>query len=172
MTSLLPSNRAYLAPLFAFSLSGGLLIGAWVSQYGFGYAPCQMCYWQRHVHKAVVMVALMGIMVVKLGLPLTHAMRLLLVLLLLGSAGLAFYHSGVEFKWWEGPQSCAVGDVNLPDFSGSDPFAALDQKFKPPACSQAVWFFLGLSMATWNGILSLFGAIGVAIIGRQVHVES
>ncbi len=170
MTSFLPKNRDYWAPLFALLLSGGLLAGAWISQYGFGYLPCQMCYWQRHAHKAVVIVAVLALLMVRLGLPLSRAMTLLLVLLLLGSAGLAFYHSGVEFKWWEGPKGCAVTDVSLPNFSGDDPFGQLDQKFKPPACSEAVWFFLGLSMATWNGLISLFGAISVAVLGKQKNV--
>lgn len=167
MTIFLPNNRDYWAPLFALLLSGGLLAGAWISQYGFGYLPCQMCYWQRHVHKAVVVVALLALLMVKMGLPLSRALSLLLVLLLIGSAGLAFYHAGVEFKWWEGPKGCAVGDVSLPDFTDDDPFAQLDQKFKPPACSEAVWVFLGLSMAMWNAIVSLLGAIIVALLGKQ-----
>lgn len=170
MLSVLPSNRDYWAPLFALCLSGGLLVGAWISQYGFNYLPCQMCYWQRHVHKAVVVVAALALLLVKMGLPLNKAFTLLLVFLLLGSAGLAFYHAGVEFKWWEGPQGCAVSDVSLPDFSSDDPFSQLDKKFKPPACSEAVWFFLGLSMAMWNAIISLGGAIGVALLGRQKNV--
>jgi len=143
------------------------LIGAWISEYGFGYAPCQMCYWQRDVHKAVVAVALLTLIMVKAGLPLNRAFSFLLVFLLLGSAGLAFYHSGVEFKWWEGPQGCAVGDVKLPSFDNEDPFAALEKSFKPPSCSEAVWFFLGISMATWNGLISLIGAIVTFILGRR-----
>ena len=160
---------AYHAPLFALLLSGGLLAGAWISQYGFGYYPCQMCYWQRHVHKAVVVVAVLTLVMVKAGLPLNRAFTLLLAFLLLGSAGLAFYHSGVEFKLWEGPQGCAVTDVELPQFNSEDPFAALNQSFKPPSCSEAIWFFLGISMATWNGILSLLGAIVAFILGRRHH---
>lgn len=156
---------SYRAPLFALLLSGGLLIGAWISQYGFGYQPCTMCYWQRHVHKAVVVVALIALIMVRLGLPLRRALTLLLVLLLLGSAGLAVFHSGVEFKWWDGPKTCSGGGTNLPDFSDSDPFSKLDGKIKPPSCSEAVWVFLGLSMASWNALISFGGAIITAVLG-------
>ena len=45
--------------LLALALSAGLLIGAWIFQYGFGYAPCQMCFWQRHAHKAVIGIAVL-----------------------------------------------------------------------------------------------------------------
>lgn len=156
---------SYRAPLFALLLSGGLLIGAWVSQYGFGYQPCTMCYWQRHVHKAVVVVAVLALIMARMGLPLHKALTLMLVFLLVGSAGLAFYHAGVEFKWWDGPKTCAGGGAALPDFSGGDPFANLEKKIMPPSCSEAVWVFLGLSMATWNGLLSLGGAVITAVLG-------
>ncbi len=157
-----PASRA---PLFALLLSGGLLIGAWISQYGFGYQPCTLCYWQRHVHKAVVVVAVLALIMARMGLPLHRALTLLLVLLLIGSAGLGFYHAGVEFKWWEGPKTCSGGGTALPDFSGDDPFSKLDSKIMPPSCSDAVWVFLGLSMAAWNALLSFGGAVVTAVLG-------
>jgi len=168
-----PSHRA---PFFALLLSGGLLIGAWISQYGFGYQPCTMCYWQRHVHKAVVIVATLALIMARMDLPFNRAltnraMTLLLVLILLGSAGLALFHSGVEFKWWEGPKVCSGGGTNLPDFSGDDPFSKLDGKIKPPSCSNAVWVFLGLSMASWNALISLGGAVVTAVLGFK-HAKS
>lgn len=159
----------YAAPLFALLLSGGLLIGAWVSQYGFGYHPCTMCYWQRHVHKAVIVVALLALLMVRMGLPMQKTLTYLLVLLLLGSAGLAFYHSGVEYKLWAGPQTCSGGGANLSRFSTENLLDQLDQKIKPPSCDEAVWIFLGLSMATWNGIASLFGAGVTAFLGSRKH---
>lgn len=163
-------NSPYTAPLFALLLSGGLLIGAWIAQYGFGYYPCTMCYWQRHVHKAVVAVAALALLTTFLGLPLRKALVLMLVLLFIGSAGLAFYHAGVEFKWWAGPQTCSAPlSGEMTNFSGENLFDQLDQKIKPPSCSEAVWFFLGLSMAMWNGLLSLFGAVGTALFMKKAQ---
>jgi len=52
------ANKApFLAPVFALLISGGLLVGAWTFQYGFDYPPCTMCYWQRHAHKIVLLIA-------------------------------------------------------------------------------------------------------------------
>ncbi len=141
------------APLLAILLSGGLLIGAWIFQYGFGYAPCEMCYWQRHAHKAVLVAALLA-----LGLKGRADPRLftgLIALALAVSFGLALWHVGVEYKWWEGPKSCSG---IAPNFDTKDLLAALDKKIRPPACSEAVWHFLSLSMAAWNAIISLAGA--------------
>lgn len=145
------------APIFALLLSGGLLIGAWTFQYGFGYAPCQMCYWQRHAHKAVLALALLALLLAKLGRAKPRLFAWFLALAFMISFALAFWHVGVEYKWWEGPKSCGLGGA-LPSFDVADPLATLDAPIKPPACSDAVWHFLGLSMAAWNAIASLIGA--------------
>jgi disulfide bond formation protein DsbB len=136
-------------------LSGGLLIGAWIFQYGFGYAPCKMCYWQRHAHKLVVVIAVIALLAPVVNSDYPRLFTGLLSLIFLTSFGLAMWHVGVEYKWWEGPKSCSG---IAPNFDTKDLLAALDKKIRPPACSEAVWHFLGLSMAAWNAIISLAGA--------------
>ena len=159
-------------PFVALLISSALLGGAWFFQYGLGYAPCQMCYWQRHAHKAVIAVALAGGLIhykAKTGLRLTN---LLLILAFLVSAGLALWHVGVEYKWWEGPKSCAVGLINpghIP--SGQALLESLNNPVKPPACSDAVWHFLGLSMAGWNMLISLASAAIIAIFGLRKRLK-
>jgi len=154
------------APVLAIVLSSGLLIGAWIFQYGFGYAPCTMCYWQRHAHKVVLGVAALALVT---GLYKPAAQKWLIwltVLALLVSAGIAFWHVGVEYKWWDGPKTCAGGGA-LGAFDPNDPLGGLDQKIRPPACSDAVWHFLGLSMAAWNAIASLLGAAVILGLSRK-----
>ena len=155
-------------PMLAFLLSLGLLIGAWVFQYGFGYAPCQMCYWQRHAHKIVIGVAVLGLIAVYVGKPDIRLINALLVLALLGSAAMALWHVGVEYKWWEGPKTCASGPIDLSTLgTGQSLLDSLNDPVKPPACSEAVWHFLGLSMAGWNMIISTAGALGVGLFGLR-----
>lgn len=150
--------RPYSAAAFALLLSASLLIGAWVFQYGFGYAPCQMCYWQRHAHKAVIALAVLALVVGGFQPRLRKPLLLLTILALVGSAALGFFHMGVEYKWWDGPQGCVSSGMGNFEFDPNDPLGALDKKIKPPACDEAVWHFIGLSMAAWNGIISLLGA--------------
>lgn len=174
MTPLLRHSDAR-AALFAGVLSLSLLAGAWFFQYGLGYAPCIMCYWQRHAHKAVLGVALAVILARGAfgedamgrarGLPKWLGPTLLVGLLLF-SAGLGAFHAGVEFGWWEGPKACAAGNIgNLSAVDPDDPLAFLDNPLGPIACSDVVWSFLGLSMASWNALISLFGAAGTAYLG-------
>lgn len=154
-------------PLMALLLSGGLLGGAWIFQYGFGYPPCQMCYWQRHAHKAVLAVAVLAFLANLMGRKYPRAFAGLIGLALLVSFGMAFWHVGVEYKWWDGPKTCSgvVGEIGAID--PSTMWENID-KVKLPACSEAVWHFLGLSMAGWNALLSLLGA-GLSFLGVKRH---
>lgn len=163
-----PQQASLKAPIFAILLSGGLLIGAWIFQYGFGYLPCTMCYWQRHAHKAVLIIAAITIGA-SLYKPQFHKLfTALIILALLVSAGIAFWHVGVEYKWWDGPKTCAGGG-DLSTFDLNDPLGSLDKKIRPPACTEAVWHFLGLSMAAWNTIASLCGAVIIGTLLKRGH---
>ena len=150
------------APWVALGLSGGLLVGAWIFQYGFGYLPCTMCYWQRHAHKAVLGVAALWLILRALGVKGAEILRWAAVLALLVSLTLAAWHVGVEFGVLEGPKGCAAGATHMPDIDPNDPLSFLNDPVKPPACSEAVWHFLGLSMAGWNALLSLIGGMWIA----------
>jgi len=153
-------------PTFAGLLSAALLIGAWTFQYGFGYAPCQMCYWQRHAHKAVLAFAGLGLILRHIGKPDIRIINAVLGLALLISAALAFWHMGVEYKWWEGPKTCLADKIDINAIgSGQDLLNSLSQPIKPPACADAVWHFLGLSMAGWNMVISMTGALVLAAFG-------
>ena len=125
--------------------SAGLLLAALAFQYVGGMAPCQLCIWQRWPH----VVALVG----ALGLVVAGP-----VWALLGAAGAAVsgaigvYHTGVERGWWPGPASCSGGG----DLSQLTPEELLAQIMAAPVvrCDQVPWELLGLSMASWNAILS------------------
>lgn len=156
----LHSRRA--APWIALLISGGLLGGAWIFQYGFGYYPCTMCYWQRHAHKVVLGIAALWLVLRKLGLEAAEILRWAAVLALLVSFGLAAWHVGVEFGWLDAPETCTAGQAFTPEVDTNDPLAFLDASIKPPACSEAVWHFLGLSMAGWNAAVSLIGSLWIA----------
>ena len=42
------------ARALAVLVPAGLLGGAYIAQYGFGLAPCEMCWWQRYPHFAAL----------------------------------------------------------------------------------------------------------------------
>jgi disulfide bond formation protein DsbB len=122
-----------------------LLGGAFLFQ-ALGWQPCAMCLWQRWPHAAAILIG---------ALALAFPIRLLQWLGALAAAttaGIGLYHTGVEQKWWLGPTSCTSAGGGLGDLSG-DQLLSLEA----PAlvlCDQFTPFFLGLSMANWNAILS------------------
>jgi disulfide bond formation protein DsbB len=66
-------------------------------------------------------------------------------------AGLAVYHSGVEWKIWAGPQDCS-GEIS--NFGNAGSLLDKMEKTSIVRCDQASRF-LGISLANCNVVISL-----------------
>lgn len=133
--------------MLALIAAGGslaMLLGAFGFQHLGGLAPCAMCLWQRWPH--AVAVAAGGLSLVS---PLAAWLGLGGALT---TAGIGGYHTGVERGWWEGPTTCTSGDI-----SGMSPEDLLASIMEAPLvrCDEVAWEMLGLSMASWNMVISL-----------------
>lgn len=150
MTSI--RNARWLALLLPVALLGGALI----SQYGFGLYPCEMCMWQRWPHLAAIVFALLAFLcrssIWSRPLVVAAAMSILVSGLIGG------FHAGVEYGWWEGLTSCAT---NIP--AGGD---MLDSIMNAPLvrCDVAPWSLFGISLAGYNFLLSVGGAILILVL--------
>jgi len=139
--------------------SAAMLVSAWGFQYLGGLAPCALCIWQRWPH---AIAALSGPAFL-----LTPWAALIGMLSSLTGAGIALYHSGIERNWWEGPTTCTttndVGSLSVADLMAQIEAAPLVR------CDEIPWELLGLSMANWNGFVSLgFAALwSVALLRRS-----
>lgn len=125
--------------------SAALLIGAYLFQF-FGYAPCKMCYWQRWPHGTAIIFGLIAIYSPRWVWIAAGAISAAI------TSGIGFFHSGVEQKWWEGPTSC-TGGGGLENLSGAD-LLSVDVTDKLIMCDEISWSLLGLSMPTWNFVMS------------------
>ena len=67
--------------------------------------------------------------------------------------GLAIYHAGAEWKFWEGPATCAATSNPLATNAGAL-LKDLEQT-RVIRCDEAPWRFVGLSFAGWNAVFSL-----------------
>lgn len=148
--------------LIALAAGGSLalLVGAFVFQ-ALGYAPCQLCLWQRWPHVAAVGIGAVALMLPGRVLPVLGALAAL------ATSGLGLYHTGVERGWWQGPSSCTGAGGGLSGLSGEALLPGAEAAV--PAlvmCDEVAWAFAGLSMASWNALLSL-GLAGLWLLAAR-----
>jgi disulfide bond formation protein DsbB len=140
---------------YIWAAAGGsalLLAGALGFEHLGGLLPCTLCLWQRWPHWAALAFGAAALI-----FPTARAWPLLGALAALTTAVIAGYHVGVELQWWAGLTSCSIDTlqgVSVDDLLSTDAGIA-----KTVACDAIPWQFLGLSMAGWNGALSLVLAI-------------
>ncbi|KEO85872.1 disulfide bond formation protein [Erythrobacter sp. JL475] len=140
--------------LLALAVSGGLLGGAYVSQYGFGLFPCEMCWWQRYPHFAALALALVSFLAAP-----QRVWVALAGLAILTSGLIGGFHAGVEYGWWEGITGCST----MP--SGID---VMDVSAAPLIrCDVAPWTLFGISLAGFNFLFSCVG--GAAVVALAAY---
>jgi len=135
----------------ALLVPAALLGGAYISQYGFGLAPCQMCWWQRYPHMLAIVFAALAFF--------WRPVRPLVAVAALGilaSGLIGGFHAGVEYHWWQGLTACTAS----PLASGGDPFEAI-MHAAVIRCDVAPWSLFGISLAGWNFLFSVAGALAV-----------
>ncbi|UZK68424.1 disulfide bond formation protein B [Sphingomonas sp. S1-29] len=154
-------NAFRLARALALALPVALMAGALGSQYIAGLYPCEMCHWQRWPHYAAIVLAALAFVV-----PGIAAKRTLVALAALGiavSGAIGVFHAGVEYHWWEGITACTTRVQ-----PGGGDF--LDALLKAPIirCDVAQWTLGGISLAGFNAIFSLGGAVAIlALLTRR-----
>ncbi len=164
--------RAHPAGAAAFLVAAGgaaTILGAYFFQYVLGVAPCPLCLDQRMAYYVAIPLAIVVGFATWRGAPrplVLGGFALLLVVLLIGAA-IAIYHSGVEWKLWEGPRDCSGP---LADFgSAGGGLLSQMQTTSIVRCDVATRYF-GISLANANVIISLALA-AVALSGIRTLVR-
>ncbi|MCF6273209.1 MAG: disulfide bond formation protein B [Rhodobacteraceae bacterium] len=137
------SNITRNTALYAAAGSLAMLLGAFAFQYIGGMAPCELCIWQRWPHGIAIALGVIIYFVPN------RSIAFLGALVVLAGAGIAFFHAGVELKYWAGPDTC----TGLPDLGT----LSVEALWSRPVvrCDDIPWSMWGISMAGWNGIISL-----------------
>jgi disulfide bond formation protein DsbB len=146
------TDRFPLARLLALIVPGALLGGALASQYIGGLYPCELCWFQRYPHIVALVLAVLAFVV-----PGRGTQRLLVApaaVAVLVSGAIGVFHAGVEYHWWQGFTECTstmTGPVTL------------ESIMKAPIvrCDVAQWTLGGISLAGFNAVFSIAGAIAI-----------
>jgi disulfide bond formation protein DsbB len=153
-TSMIRARPVAAAAIAIAVVGAATVAGAWMFQYGYGLRPCPLCLEQRYAYYFAVPLAVM----VALGDSYGASRKVLLaaliaiVLGMLWNAGLGVYHSGIEWKWWAGPQECSGA---LDDLLSAGGLLERLKSISVVRCDEAAWRFLGLSLAGYNALISL-----------------
>jgi len=142
-----------LAQRLALGVPALLLAGAYLSQYGFGLPPCELCWWQRYPHFAAVALALLSTVA-----PPKRLWIALAALAILASGLIGAFHAGVEYGWWEGLTACTSNVA-----AGGDPLEAI---MNAPIirCDVPQWTLAGISLAGFNAIISTLSAVAIFVL--------
>lgn len=134
------------------ALAAATIGGALVFEHGYGLAPCKLCLLQRDPYYVAMPIALAALVLPR-GRRGARAALAVLGLVFLVSAGLGVYHAGVEWGFWPGPSDCG-GGAAAPAGTMGDFMKSLETA-RVVSCTEAAWRFLGLSLAGWNGVISI-----------------
>lgn len=138
--------------------------GALSSELFLGLEPCRLCIYQRWPFVMTIAIGVIGLML-RQNNNLAKALTGLGGLIFLMNSMIAFYHTGVEQKWW----ISQVEGCSVPSFDDSKG-NWIDNLMAAPSvsCDKIPWQdpILGLSMANYNIALcfGLFVACMVAMV--------
>jgi len=124
------------------------IISALIVQYWFGHEPCRLCLYER-IPYFLSMLLIIKILFIKKYEKITF---LILSLVFIGSAALAFYHFGIEQGFFSESLACTTGDLSK-TLSKEELLQQLKQN--NISCKDVSFRILGLSLAAINTIFSL-----------------
>lgn len=143
---------------FALAASLALLGAAHASERIWGLNPCNLCLKQREVLWGAVAIALIATLWAVISRASRGTPRIaafLLFAVFLTGAITAGFHAGGEMKWWSLPATCMAGSGGI-DAASLNALAFGDGPVAPVvSCDAVTWRFLGLSMASWNFLISV-----------------
>src|SRR3954453_23758649 len=102
--------RPIAAAATVIALAGAAtILGAWFFQFALGLRPCPLCLEQRYAYYFAVPLAAMAAVGDEAGASRKVLIAALIAIAagMLWNTGLGIHHSGIEWHWWRGPQTCS-----------------------------------------------------------------
>jgi disulfide bond formation protein DsbB len=155
-------SKSKIIPFLLF-FSVAALIGAYTAQYVFDFQPCILCLYQRIPFAAIIVIC--SATLIFKNIKIHNLAIFFCALLLLINAGIASYQVGVEKKIFKGPDTCSA--KNLEDIANLEELKAAIFKTKAVRCDEPEFFFLTLSMASWNAIYCSSLLILILLLRRR-----
>ena len=155
------------AALLVLLVSQLTISGAWFIELVLGVKPCHLCLIGRIPHYIGIPVAALALIANRESVSprIGRAMLALLAIVFLVGTGIAVYHSGVEFGIFAGPTDCTGTIEKAADIQD---FLKQLQTVKVIRCDEVAMRIFGLSLASWNAVISL----GLAVVAAMGAAKS
>lgn len=137
------------------AISIAAVVAAIASELFLGLEPCQLCIYQRWVFVATTLIGIFGLIGSserRASIAFTLAGGFVFLL----NSAVAFYHTGVEQKWWVSAlEGCGVPEGFLENSTDNQTWLENIMAAPSAPCSMIPWQdpVLGLSMANYNMIM-------------------
>ena len=146
--------------LILFILSFLILMAAYVIQYMLGYQPCNLCIIERIPYALAII-----ILILNYNFKRNQVFySILLVLIFLFSFLISLYHYGIEQNLIEESTVCASKNLDL--ITKKDILESLQDL--NISCKDVTFKILGLSLTTYNIVISLF----MLFISTKIYIIS
>lgn len=132
------------------------LIIAYISEYIFGFQPCNLCIYQRIPFFLILFFSSCSIFLIH-DAKIKKCIFYLLILLFLGNMILALYHVGIEQKLFDLPASCL--GTNLLNMNNIDQLTEIIMQKPAVRCDKTEFEIFGISMAMMNVIYCFIAII-------------
>jgi disulfide bond formation protein DsbB len=129
-----------------------LVSSAFTIEYVLKLKPCALCNYQRYTYLIVIVIASIGMI-----LKSTYVQRIFLyccVIVISIGALIAFYHVGIEQHIFSESVLCSPDEKYQSILTVEDVKNQIYEN-NHVSCSQISFKFIGISIAGWNGILSV-----------------
>lgn len=139
-------------------VSIGTLAMVYISQYGFGLDPCQLCLYQRKPYFINIALGALAFLLADKNKKAALFLLFTAGFVFLVGAGIAGFHAGVEYGWWKGLEACS--NTTLPSGGSIEDLRNAIMNRDVVRCDVPAWALFGISMAGYNFMASLVFAFG------------
>jgi len=139
-------NKKFLVSVLAFTSL--VLVSAFIIEHQLGHKPCKLCLYERIPYFLSILLIIKMLFIKKY----ERITLLILFLVFISSATLAFYHFGIEQGFFKESLACAVKNLSE-NLTKEDLLKELSQN--TISCKDVSFNIFGISLAAINTIFSI-----------------
>ncbi len=140
-------SHKYLFPFISLTSAVALISTAYFLEFFLNLIPCDLCIQQRGIHFLIILISILCLISVYLT-KINKLLNFSLIILWFSSSIFAFYHFGIEKKFWSGFSSC-TSKINFNENTLNYILSTDTLR-----CDSPQFEIFNVSLAGWNSLVS------------------